>query len=65
MYSYTEHDGQRCTIMLRHVTRVFQKEASDTFGVYLDDSDILAVEVPSECYNSFMEKLEEYITRRG
>lgn len=60
MYSYTEHSGMACTIVLRHVTSVFQKEASDIFLVYLDDSGDKPVEIPSECYDSFMEKLGEY-----
>ena len=65
MYSYTERNGMACTIVLRHVIGVFQKEASDIFLVYLDDSGEMPVEVPSECYESFIEKLGEYITRRG
>lgn len=61
MYSYAEHDGARNTIILRHVTYVFQKDADDTFKVYLDDSADIPIEVPSECYDSFMEKLREYV----
>ena len=65
MYSYTDHLGMACTILFRHVTSVFQQDASDTFMVYLDDFSDKPVEVPSECYDGFMEKLGEYITRRG
>lgn len=59
MYSYVEHNGARNTIILRHVIYVFQKDADDTFKVYLDTD--IPIEVPSECYDSFMEKLGEYV----
>lgn len=65
MYSYAERNGTRNTIVLRHVTNVFQKDTDDTFGVYLDGSPLAPLEIPSEYYDNFMEKLGEYITRRG
>ena len=65
MYSYTDCDDVRNIIVLRHVTNVFQKDASDTFEVCLDNSAMYAVDIPSECYEDFIEKLGEYITRRG
>lgn len=60
MYSYVEHNGTRNTIVLRHVAYVFQKDANDIFMVFLADSTDTPIEVPSECYDDFMEKLREY-----
>lgn len=60
MYSYVERNGARNTIVLQHVTSIFQKDADDTFKVYLDDSTGIPIGVPSEYYDSFMEKLGEY-----
>lgn len=64
MYSYTERNGARSTIILRHVINVFQKDADDTFEVYLDGSPLTPIEVPSECYDGFMEKLGEYVVKQ-
>lgn len=58
MYSYVDRNGARNTIVLRHVTSVFQKDADDTFTVCFNAA--IPIEVPSECYDSFMEKLREY-----
>ena len=63
MYSYNDYDGTRSTIVFQHVTSVFKEDGNNIFKIYLNDYSGIPVEVPSECYDSFMEKLEKYVVK--
>ncbi|AUV60028.1 hypothetical protein HOS78_gp092 [Lactobacillus phage Bacchae] len=59
MYEY-KYESLAVTIILSHVTSVYYRKGTDTFNVYLEDSDE-PDELPTKFYDDFMNKLKSYV----
>lgn len=59
MYEY-KYESLDVTIILSHVTSVYYRKGTDTFDVYLEDSDE-PDELPTKFYDGFMNELTSYI----